>query len=57
MPASRITKQSVDAIVRGPRETFLWDDELRGFGVRTTPMGAKSYVLQYRMGTVVARPT
>jgi integrase len=50
MPTGRITKQSVDAIAHGLADTFLWDDELRGFGVRTTRQGAKSYVFQYRMG-------
>ena len=50
MPTARISKQSVDAVQPGGKETFLWDDELRGFGLRTTVIGAKSYVLQYRMG-------
>lgn len=50
MPTSHITKQSVDALQAGPKDVFLWDDEFKGFGVRVTPMGAKSYVLQYRMG-------
>src|SRR4051794_29829598 len=50
VPTARITKTSVDAVAPGSKDIFLWDDELRGFGLRTTPMGAKSYVLQFRMG-------
>lgn len=50
MPTAKITKQSVDALKSGSKDTFLWDDELKGFGVRATPNGARSYVLQYRMG-------
>jgi integrase len=50
MPTARITKQAVDGLGTGPKEAFLWDDQLRGFGLRTTPNGAKSYVFQYRMG-------
>ena len=35
-----------------PRATaaFLWDEELRGFGVKATPAGNKVFVLQYRLG-------
>lgn len=50
MPTARVTKQSVDALQPGPKDVFLWDDEFKGFGVRITPKGAKSYVLQFRMG-------
>lgn len=50
MPSARITKRAVDALGPGAREVFLWDDELKGFGLRVTLQGSKSYVLQYRMG-------
>lgn len=50
MPTGKITKYAVDRISTSSRDVFLWDDELRGFGLRVTPMGSKSYVLQYRMG-------
>jgi integrase len=50
MPTARITKQAVDALQGSAKEVFLWDDQLRGFGLRSTPNGAKSYVFQYRMG-------
>jgi integrase len=50
MPAARITKRTVDATEAGPKELFLWDTELKGFGLRVTPSNSRSYVLQYRMG-------
>jgi len=50
MPSAKITKRTVDAATAGAREIFIWDEELRGFGLRVTPKGSKSYVLQYRMG-------
>lgn len=50
MPTAKITKRSVDALARGSADVFLWDETLRGFGLRLTPKGARSYVVQYRMG-------
>lgn len=35
MPTARITKQAVDALQTSPKEMFLWDDQLRGFGLRS----------------------
>jgi integrase len=47
----KITKRVVDATVpTSGRELFIWDAELRGFGLRVLPTGAKSYILQYRTG-------
>jgi len=32
------------------RPYFLWDEDLRGFGVKASASGAKSYLVQYRDG-------
>lgn len=50
MAVRRITKAAVDALLPARVDQFLWDDELRGFGLKVTPGGAKSYLVQYRMG-------
>jgi integrase len=46
---SKLTKRAVDALETPKRgQTFLWDGELRGFGVRAILSGLKTFVLQYR---------
>lgn len=50
MATGKVIKRTVDAIEKTDRTEFLWDDELRGFGLRVTSNGAKSYVYQYRLG-------
>ena len=44
----KLTKKSIDAIKPIPKEQVHWDDELRGFGLRTKPTGLKSFLIQYR---------
>lgn len=45
----RLTKRMVDQLMPQSRPAFLWDNELRGFGVRVEPTGTKTFVLRYRL--------
>jgi integrase len=51
----RITKRIVDATVPGERDRFLWDADLKGFGLKVSPTGRKVYLIQYRLGGRAAR--
>lgn len=46
----KITKRVVDALpAKGSgQDRFVWDSELRGFGIRIKPSGAKTFLIQYR---------
>lgn len=44
----RISKRTVDATHPTGAQFFVWDDVLKGFGLRVTPAGVKSFVYQYR---------
>ena len=46
----RISKRIVDQATPGDRDLFIRDFELKGFGVRVTSGGVKSYFLEFRMG-------
>jgi integrase len=47
----KITKRAVDRLTAaGGTEAVLWDNEVRGFGVRARRAGGKSYILHYRVG-------
>lgn len=51
-----ITIRTVEATKSCPRgDVYTWDTSLRGFGLRVTPRGVKSYVLQYRVDGGPAR--
>ena len=50
MARGRITKRAVDAAKPGERDTYLWDVDLSGFGLKVTPAGGKVYLVQYRLG-------
>ena len=44
----KITKRTVDALVPAERERIVWDDDIKGFGVRIHPTGRKVYIVKYR---------
>jgi integrase len=52
----KLTKSAIEKL-QAPQsgQVFLWDSELRGFGVRITPGGTKSFILQYRNGEARTR--
>ena len=50
MATGKITQRAVDAANPGDRDVYLWDGELRGFGLKVTPAGGRSYLVQYRVG-------
>lgn len=50
MAVGKLTKSAIDELKPGSRDYFLWDVEFKGFGVKVTTNGARSYVYQYRMG-------
>lgn len=52
-----ITIRAIEALKKQPRDYFVWDDELRGFGVRVMRSGLKSFVVQYRVGARTRRNT
>lgn len=45
----KLTKRNLDAVKPNPtHDRYLWDDEVRGFGLRVKPSGARSFFIQYR---------
>ena len=38
----------VDALLAAERERVVWDDDIKGFGVRVHPTGRKVYIVKYR---------
>ena len=44
----KITKRAVDALKSLEREHVVWDDDLKGFGVRVHPSGRKVFIVKTR---------
>lgn len=45
----KISKRIVDASAPDPtRRYYVWDDQIKGFGLLVLPSGVKSYIYQYR---------
>ena len=46
----KINKKLVDSLDATGSELWVWDTEVKGFGVRMRPGGRKTYVIEYRPG-------
>lgn len=51
----RLTKQAIEALQAEAKVAIHWDDKIKGLGVRVTPSGVKSWVLDYRTSENVQR--
>jgi integrase len=48
--SQRLTKRTVDAVLPAAKPFRLWDADIKGFGLKVTPRGVKTYVVWYRAG-------
>lgn len=54
----KLTKIRVEALpIPAAGQSFFWDEELRGFGVKTLPSGKRVYIVQGRVGGKSRRVT
>ncbi|EHJ62936.1 tyrosine-type recombinase/integrase [Novosphingobium pentaromativorans] len=51
MPQMRLTKAQIDRVAKpgGKCDTLFWDEQPRGFGLRVTPTGKATFVVQGRV--------
>ncbi|WP_034389173.1 tyrosine-type recombinase/integrase [Hellea balneolensis] len=45
---TKLTKRIVDALETTGKDHIIWDSQLSGFGIRISPKGRKTFVVQYR---------
>lgn len=48
---ARLSKRVVEAAEVRSTEYVLWDGDIPGFGVRIMPLGRRTFLVQYRVGT------
>lgn len=46
---AKLTKGYVDRIKPGSKDEFHWDTDTKGFGVRVTPTGKLTFIVQGRV--------
>lgn len=47
---ARLTKRVVDGAAPEGQRFIVWDRDLKGFGLRVEPSGAKTFLVRYRVG-------
>jgi len=49
MPVCKLSKRAIDALpCPADRDTIWWDDDLKGLGLKITPAGRRTFLVQYR---------
>jgi integrase len=48
MAYARLNKTSIEEVQPSTKDVVVWDTELRGFGLKVTPKGNRSFFLYYR---------
>ena len=51
-----LTERRIRDAKPGPKTAIVWDDQVRGLGVRITSGGTKSLILNYRPADASAGP-
>ena len=44
----KLNKSNIEALNPADKDKFYWDNEFKGFGLRVSPKGKKSFLVQYR---------
>jgi integrase len=50
LPTIKISRKALADITPGDKPVIYYDSALKGFGLKVTPTGAKSWILEYRPG-------
>jgi integrase len=53
----KLSKRIIDSAKAKTKDYFIWDSQLKGFGLRIFKTGRKSYMVQYRAGGRTRRMT
>lgn len=53
---AKLTKGYIEKIEAGTKDEFHWDSDVKGFGVRITPRGKLTFIVQGRVGGTNASP-
>ena len=48
MAVRKITKQLVDSLGAESKDYFIWDIDVKGFALKVSSAGKKTYVCEYR---------